>query len=227
MSKIVSIHQPNYIPWLGYFYKIFQSDVFVFLDDVQFSNKGMQNYHYIKTPQGSFRLKIPVASNFGMLINEIETKDDLGWKQKHLKALEMNYRKSPYFDEVYQDFKLLLETKNPNLSNFDQKIIIFICEKLGIKTQFVLSSSLNITTTKEEKVLDICDTLAAKVYFSGTGAQSYQNEKQFMERGIELRYSTFNVVKYPQLWGEFQSNVTVLDYLMNCGYDWARVVDNQ
>ncbi len=89
---VISIHQPNYFPWLGYFYKIAQSDVFVLLDDVQFSNEGMHNYHYIKTPQGSLRLKIPVEQHIGDLIMEVKTKDFLGWKEKHIKTIEANYK---------------------------------------------------------------------------------------------------------------------------------------
>lgn len=226
-ERIISIHQPNYIPWLGYFYKIYQSDVFVFLDDVQFSNQGMQNYHYIKTPQGSFRLKIPVVSTFGIQINQVTTKNELNWKQKHLKTLEMNYRKSPHFDEVYQDFKQIIEDENNNLSKLDQRLIAFICSKFEIKTSLLSSSMLEIQTNREEKVLDICQALNATVYYSGTGAKAYQNEEQFNERGIELRYSAFKPFAYPQLWGEFISNVSILDYLMNCGYDWDRVLQNQ
>jgi hypothetical protein len=90
-GKIVSIHQPNYIPWLGYFYKIAQADIFVFLDDVQFSNQGMQNYHYIKTPQGPFRRKIPVKKTFGENINQVLINNDLDWRKKHLKTIEVNY----------------------------------------------------------------------------------------------------------------------------------------
>lgn len=227
MDRIIAIHQPNYIPWLGYFYKIHQADQFVFLDDVQFSNQGMQNYHYIKTPQGAFRMKIPVVSKFGMLINEIETKDELKWKQKHLKTINMNYRKAPHFDEIYQDLNLLLDVESTKLSELDQRIISFISQKFGIKTSFITSAELEINSSKEEKILDICQKLKANIYYSGTGAKAYQSEEQFMKRGIELRYSSFKPFEYPQLWGGFQSNVTIIDYLMNCGYDWNRVLENQ
>ena len=222
-----AIHQPNYIPWLGYFYKIYQTDQFVFLDDVQFSNQGMQNYHYIKTPQGLFRLKIPVVSKFGMLINEIETRDDLNWKQKHLKTFEMNYRKAPHFNEVYQDLEVLLGIEGRNLSDLNQKIILHICQKFGIEKEFITSSELGINSSKEDKVLDICQKLNTDVYYSGTGAKAYQRKEHFVKRGIELRYSSFKPFEYSQLWGLFEKNVTVIDYLMHCGYDWDRVLDRQ
>ena len=224
---IVSIHQPNYFPWLGYFYKIFQSDGFVFLDDVQFSNEGMHNYHYIKTPQGSLRLKIPVEQHMGDLILDVKTKDHLGWKDKHLKTIEANYKKTVYFTPVFNDYQQLILQEYETLSDMNISIVEFIMNKFGIKTQLITSSELKIESTKEEKVMDICNALQATTYYSGTGAKAYQCESDFSNRGLELKYSVFKPFEYEQLWGAFQSNVTVLDYLMNCGYDWQRVVDNQ
>jgi hypothetical protein len=227
MSRSIGIHQPNYIPWLGYFYKIYQSDIFIFLDDVQFSNEGMQNYHYIKTPQGPFRLKIPVNSKFGDNINEIKPRDELGWKKKHLKTLEMNYKKARHFEEVFHDFSSLLQNDFIDLSHLDISIIKHICKKFGIETEFMNASQLELNSKREEKVLDICSSLRGDVYYSGTGAKAYQKEEHFNQRGIELKYSSFKPFEYPQLWGDFQSNVSVIDYLMNCGYNWEQVIENQ
>lgn len=226
-QKIISIHQPNYIPWLGYFFKIAQSDVFVFLDDAQYSNQGMHNFHYLKTPQGPFRLKIPVEQKLGDPINQVRTRDLLKWKEKHLKTLETNYKRARHFDEVFQDFSNLINSEYSNLATLNGAIIIFICQKLGISTDFCYSSELKVNSIREEKILDICNTLQANVYYSGTGAMLYQKEENFLLRGIELRYSTYKPYVYPQLWGEFHANVCILDYLMNCGYDWESVIEYQ
>ena len=94
---IVSIHQPDYLPWLGYFNKISKSDVFVFLDDAQYSTDNMHNWNKIKTPQGEFKLKVPVINKLGYKISEVKTRDELGWKQKHLKTIAMNYKKAEHF----------------------------------------------------------------------------------------------------------------------------------
>lgn len=223
----IAIHQPNYIPWLGYFYKIYQSDILVFLDDVQYSNQGMHNYHYIKTSQGPFRLKIPVKTHFGCRINEVTTRDELKWKAKHLKTLEANYRKAPYFQEVFADFEKWINKEEANLVEKNIDIIRSIAEKLGINSHFVISSELDLQSQKEDKIIDICATLEGKVYYSGTGARAYQDENHFLKNGIELRYSVFKPFEYPQLWNGFQTNVTIIDYLMNCGYDWHRVLQSQ
>lgn len=226
-NKIVAIHQPNYIPWLGYFYKIYQCDTFVFHDDVQFSKKGLHNFHYIKTKDERLRLKIPVDEHQGMLINEVIMKNNLNWKGEHLHRMKDSYSKAPYFAEVYDDFEKLFTSEQSNLALFNAEIIQFICSKFGFTRNFIFASELNLKSVKEVKVLDINTTLGASVYYSGTGASVYQNESDFIGKGIELKYSTFKPFIYPQFWGNFEPNVSVVDYLMNCGYDLDRVLQSQ
>lgn len=227
VTQTVAIHQPNYIPWLGYFFKIWEADVFVFLDDVQYSNKGMHNYHYIKTSQGLFRLKIPVQQSFGDDIRNVKTKDHLNWKANHLKTIETNYKRAKYFDEVFSDYQKVLLREYPDLVSLNIELIAFFCKKLGIKTSFRLSSSLNTESTRQEKIIETCLKLDAKKYCSGKGAKSYQKEEEFTSRGITLEYSSYTPFEYEQLWGSFESNVTILDYFLNCGYDWERVLKHQ
>ena len=226
-EKIIGIHQPNYIPWLGYFYKIYKSDVFVFHDDVQFSKKGMHNFHYIQTAGGPFRLKIPVIESHGDLINEVITKDELGWKRNHLKIIEVNYKSARFFKQVFIDYEELISKNYNTLSLMNISLIQFICKKLGVALNCVTASDLKLTSKKEEKVIDIVKTLNGTIYYSGTGARSYQNEDNFLSRGIKLKYSDYMPFIYPQLYEPFNSNVSILDYLMNCGYDWDRVLKNQ
>ena len=228
MSKIIAIHQPNYIPWLGYFYKIYQADTFVFLDDVQYSNTGMHDFHYIKTPQGRLRMKIPVKVSFGDNINQVIVNDNIQWKANHLKQLESNYKKTPYFNEVYSDMAELFDLNINQMSELNVRIIKMIASKFGISTDFVVSSELGIVhNDKNERIFEICNKTGATIYYSGMGAAVYQNESDFTNRGIELRYSSFKPFVYPQLWGDFESNVSVIDFLMNCGYDWDRVLQNK
>jgi hypothetical protein len=223
----VSIHQPNYIPWLGYFYKISCSDFFVFLDDAQYSNEGMHNFHYIKTPQGLLRLKIPVQQTLGDRINMVRTRDELGWKAKHLKLIESNYKKAKYFEEVFSDLKYLLLQDYASLASLNSEIIRYFSKKFGINVEFFNSSDFDIPKSREEKILDLCQALKAEVYISGTGARSYQKEENFIGRGIQLRYLEYKPFKYMQLWNEFRNNVSIIDYLMNCGYDWSYLMQHQ
>lgn len=225
--KSIAIHQPNYIPWLGYFYKIYQSDLFVFLDDVQYSNQGLHNYHFIKTQSGPVRLRIPVMQSLGDKINDVKIKNEADWRKKHLDQFHLNYNKAAHFDEVYTDLAGLLAGSYEYLADLNISIIEFICKKLGITFSFIKSSDLNITTVKEERIIDICKTHKANIYYSGTGAKAYQNEEDFTKNGIQLKYSEYKIVNYPQQYSGFQSNVTILDFLMNCGYNWELILKHQ
>jgi len=224
----IAIHQPNYIPWLGYFYKIAQVDTFVFLDSVQYSNKGMHDFHYIKNPQGRFRLKIPVKVAFGDNISDVQLNNVLNWREGHLKQIEVNYKRAPFFKDVFTDLSELFKANDILIADFNIRIIEFIARKFGINTKFVKSTELDVEALdKNERIFGICNALNADIYYSGTGAAVYQNEADFRERGIELKYSNFNPFEYPQFWGEFESNISIIDYLMHCGYDWGRVLENQ
>jgi len=226
MSRTIAIHQPNYIPWLGYFFKIHQSDCFVFLDDAQYSTSGMHNYHYLKTRNGPLRMKIPVQQSLGDKINEVKVKNT-DWKEKHLQLLRENYQHADHFDEIYTDFEILIGEKVEYLSGLNISILEFLCKKLGIDTEFVTSSELDIQSVREERIIDICQELDADIYYSGTGARAYQNEDNFLQKGIQVKYSEYRVFEYMQQFSGFQSNVTILDFLMNQGYDWNLVMEHQ
>lgn len=216
---IVAIHQPDYIPYLGYFYKMAKSDVFVFLDDCQFSNDNWHHWNRIKTPQGECRLKIPVQQHLGDLINEVRSKDELKWKEKHLKVLEMNYKKAKHYEEVFSFIKEKFETSYSSIAEMNIAINTDICHKLGFFPKLYCSSDLPIQTVREERVIDICKLLGGDEYLSGKGAQAYEVEEHFTEKGLKLTYTDFEVFEYHQLWGEFLPYMSTLDYLFNCGFD--------
>lgn len=220
---IISIHQPDYIPYIGYFYKIAQSDVFVFLDDVQFSNDNMHNWNKIKTPQGEFRLKVPVEYQFGDKINEVRTRDELKWKEKHLKTIEMSYSRSQYFKEIYPHFSEVLLANYRNLADMNIEINKFICRGFGIRPRFIKSSDIDVQTIREERVIDICKALGGSKYISGNGARAYQIDENFISRGIELEYTDYKSFEYKQPWKDFISNLSVIDFIFNCGFDFEFV----
>lgn len=220
----VAIHQPDYIPYLGLFYKMWQVEKFVYLDDCQFSNVNWHHWNRIKTPQGECRLKIPVEQHLGDLINHVRTKDELGWKDKHLKTLEMNYGKTKYFGEFFKDFKELLLPTYKSIADMNIAINTFIARKFGFNVEFSKSSDMNITTFREERVLDICNKLGATTYISGNGARAYEEEEHFTARRLKLVYTDYETIEYPQAWGEFIPNLSVVDFICNCGYDWDLVL---
>ena len=222
---IASIHQPNYIPWLGLYYKIAHSDIFVYLDDAQYSNVGDHNVNKIKTPQGEFKLKIPVEQHLGDLIKNVRTKDELGWKEKHLKTITMNYSKAPFFSEFFPLLADIIFNHDGAIADLNIEIDQMICNGFGFSTRFIRSSELDIHTVREDRVIDICLAIGASVYLSGNGAKAYEVEDHFYKKGIKLIFSDYKPIEYTQLWPRigFLPYLSAIDYIFNCGFDWGRV----
>lgn len=220
----VAIHQPDYIPWLGLFYKMYLSDVFIHLDDAQYSNEAAHNFNVIKTPQGELRLKFPVEQHLGDLINMVRLKYELKWREKHLRTMEMNYAKAKYFKEVFPELKDVFMVDYPNVAALNIAINEYIAGKFGIKPKFVLSSDLDIHTKREEKVIDLTLAVGGTRYISGNGAKAYQVESHFTDRCIELSYLDYKPITYPQLWKTFLPCMSALDFIFNCGYDFDFVL---
>lgn len=225
MHKTIAIHQPDYIPWLGFFYKVAHSNQFVYLDDAQYSNEAAHNYNIIKTPQGEFRLKIPVERQFGDAINVVRTKDELNWREKHLKTIEMNYKKAIHFKKIYPEFREVMMSGYDNLALLNISLNQFILDGFGIRTPCIKASELNIMTVREERILDICKKLDATKYLSGNGARSYQVKEHFNNAGLILTYLDYKPVEYEQIWPKvgFFPCMSAIDYIFNCGFDWNYV----
>ncbi len=222
---VVSIHQPDYISYLGFFYKISRADTFVFLDDCQFSNDNMHHWNRVKTPQGECRLKVPVEQHLGDPINRVRTRDELGWKQKHLKTIEMNYTKAKHFEDFFPDFRELLLREYDSIAEMNIAIDTEICRRFGFGTKILRSSDMPLSTVREERVIDIVKLVGGDTYVSGHGAKAYQVDEHFSDKGIKLVYTDYKPIEYKQLWPKagFLPYMSVLDYIFNCGFDWEYV----
>jgi len=214
---IVAIHQPNFIPWLGYFYKIAKADVFVLLDDVQYTKNSFINRNRIKTPQGKLWLTIPVihSGQFGQLINEVKIQNPGRSLNKIIKSIESNYIKAPFFDEVFN----IVETgliQTDNLAEINEAMIVEILGYLGVGTRIIRSSDLAINeTNSSHRLVKICEVLGAKTYLSGFGSSNYQENEVFVKAGIKSEVYDFIHPEYTQLWGEFTHSLSILDVLFN------------
>lgn len=219
----MAIHQPNYIPWLGYFFKIAHSDKFVFLDIVAYSCGSFVNRNSIKTPNGPAWLTIPVlkSGRFGQLISEVESSNIQPWAGRHLATLQSNYRRAPYYREtlaLLEPHYRAATDKRKSLSDFNIEVICSIANHLRINAQFIRASDLNVSGHKTELLLDICRVVGATAYLAGTGGKSYQEDGKFEHAEITPLVSSFSQQSYPQLFGGFVGNLSIVDVLMNCGY---------
>lgn len=227
-NKVVfSGHQPCFLPYMGFFYKMFQSDVFVLDDDVQYSTKSFQNSNFIKVNGAKHRVTVPVSYVHGDAINEVRIGYARNWDEKLLKTLKMSYGKAPHFDEVYSMMEDAIMEKYEYLSDLNIHLLLDIKERLGLKCNVVIASRDVPTTLKNnERNLFQCCALGADIYYSGVGGKAYNDEIAYRKRGIGLVYSDYEPVVYRQLGGDFIPDLSVLDYLFNEGFTipqaWVR-----
>lgn len=219
-SKIVAIHQPNFLPWLGYFYKIYLSDYFVLLDDVQYSKNNFINRNKIKTPNGEQWVTIPVmhSGNFGQLIKDVKIDNPTKNLNKIIKTIEMNYAKSKYYNIYKNEFIQIFEGSRDSLYELNKKLIYWCLQQLEIKTKVITSSSINnVQGESTERLVSICRELNATTYLSGFGGSKYQDITVFRENNINIQVYNFHHPQYTQLWNAFIPNLSIIDLLFNCG----------
>ena len=218
---IVAAHQPNYLPWLGYFYKIAHCDIFVLLDDVQFTKNSFQNRVRVKGPKGPVWLTQPVlhTGRSDQATREVEFAAQVDWRVKHAKTLSANYARAAHATSILPVCQEWLADNCRFLSEANITLIKSVAQLLGLRAEFVVSSTLEVDLMKGDRIAELCRRVGATAYLSGHGARKYQDEAQFNERGIKLVYSDFAVREYPQLWGDFCPGLSVIDALFNVGLD--------
>jgi hypothetical protein len=223
---IVSVHQPQYLPWLGYFDKINQSDLFVFLDNVQYKKREFQNRNRIKTPNGPILLTVPVQtkSKPHQKIREVEIDNTANWCKKHWQSIERNYRKAPHFAEYQGTLETLYHLEWERLDLLNQSCVRLLMKMLNISTPVVLESELGINATSIDRIISICQKVGASVYFSGAGGKAYIDESRFAEAGIELTYQHYSHPSYPQIYGPFIPYMSAIDLLFNCGLESLKIL---
>lgn len=219
-ERTIAIHQPNYLPWIGYFHKILQSDTFVFFDDVEYTSGSWINRNKIKTPNGWTWLTVPVADSDGPIHNaRIATHED--WREEHWKSFQHNYGGAEHFEQWKS---LLHETYSQRwefLDPLNRHLLEEICERVGIEYNFVKSSELGVEATASERLAVICADLDADVYLCGMGADGYMDESVFEEYEIAVKYQSFDHPTYEQRFGEFIPQLSFIDACLNLGSDGA------
>lgn len=222
---IITIHQPEYLPWLGFFDRVRNSDIFVFLDDVQFQKNAWMNRNRIKTNQGWQWLNIPIRDRKSIKnINKIEIDNTKDWKRKQWKAIQFNYSKSPYFKDYSWLFEDFFSHDWKMLAEADIYLIKKIMEILGVATKLEQSSLLNIEGKATDRLVKICQELRADNYLAGPGfteegQHHHMEEEKFKEANIKVIRQEFSHPVYPQLFGKigFVSHLSIVDLLFNCG----------
>lgn len=216
--KKVAILQSNYIPWKGYFDMIASVDEFILYDDVQFTKNDWRNRNKIKTKNGLQWLSVPVGQDINRQIRSVEIKESQ-WQAKHWASIFHAYKHSPYFDDLASILQpLFLESNYSNLSKLNRNLIEFVCAQLGIATKISNSWDYELIAGQTDRLVSLCLQAGATEYVTGPSARQYLKEELFIKSSIAVRWFEYNdYPKYPQLWGDFEHGVSVIDLLFNTG----------
>ncbi|MFH1569316.1 MAG: WbqC family protein [Gemmatimonadota bacterium] len=217
---IVAIHQPQFMPWLGYFDKLDRCDHFVLLDTVQYKKNEWQNRNRIKTVQGGQWLTVPVRFSFPSRIREVAVNEDTNWRHKHWQSLVTNYSRAPHWEALEPALKELYGRPWAELAELNRATVEMLAGALGIGTAVTWASQLEgIGEDPTGRLVDLCRALGADAYLSGADGASYMDLAQFEEAHIEVIFQQYDHPTYPQLFGEFQSHLSALDLALNCSPD--------
>lgn len=216
---IVSIHQPAYLPWMGYFDKIASADKFIYLDTVQFQKQSFQNRNKIRTKEGWIWLTVPVETKgklFTTELKDLSINNKANWNKKHLAAIKQNYSKASQFKTIYPIFEEFYKKEWTHLSDICFEMMVVFNELLGIKTEIIKASDLQETDAQKSfLVLELCKTMKADAYLSGALGRDYLEEETFEQADIKITYQDYKHPEYQQVYKGFEPYMGIVDILMN------------
>jgi hypothetical protein len=222
-AKVCVIMQPAYMPWVGYIDLIDQSDIFVFLDNVQFDKRSWQQRNRIRTAEGLSWLTVPVNTRgrYSQLIRDVCISPSADFPHKHIRSIQHNYARAPFFTDYFSEIVQLLEDFPPLLSELNIRLIRWFAEKLGVKSNYVLASSLTDAGKRTEKLAILCEVVQADAYLSPLGSYNYLREEIhfFDTRNIPVYLQQYTCQQYKQVFDPFVPYASILDVLFNAGPD--------
>lgn len=225
---IVGIHQPNYFPWMGYFDKIDQSDIFILLDEVQLTDSSVTQRNRILNCNGVPVYLTVAFEKTGYMqkqLREIRLNHEVNWQKRQVDFLRGTYGKTPYFEEVWEVINPVFTRDYDTLVEVNYDAICLIKNLLQISTRIVWQSELDYPreTHKNDLILNLCKSVSADTYLSGTGAQKYMDLDKFVQNGIKVEFQKFTMPEYKQIYAsEFCGGLSMLDVLFNCGIEETR-----
>jgi len=238
-GKTIGMLQPGYVPWLGFFEQIYRVDLFVILDDVQYTKGSWRNRHRIRTRRNWCWLTVPIyqKARFGQLIKDAEIDSTKNWAKKHWYCLRENYYHSEYWDFYSPFFKDIYTIKWHSLINFDMEILHFLIEVLGIKTKIIKASSLCLNEKYKKKYpkegnaternIFYLKELGADRFYEGAMGRDFLDQKRFEEADIQLIYQNYQHPTYTQRFEPFIPYLSTIDLLFNYGPKSLSVILNQ
>ena len=227
-EKTVVIHQPDFMPYLGFFDRLLHADIYVVLETAQYVNgtsRSWMNRDKIKTEKGEQWITVCVKkAPRETRIKDILLLDDDKWRRNNLGLLHQNYRKAPFYKEIMPYLERLYAGDYLYFWDFSFASIRMLMELFGIEIETVFASDLDPQGKNNDMIVDILNKLGAKTYLSGTGAADYYDPKVYERAGIRVVWQEFTHPVYPQQFGEFIPYLSSIDLLFNCGIEASRKI---
>jgi len=222
--KMVAVHQPNLLPWPGFFHKWMVADAMVLLDTVQFEKNEWQNRNRIKTAQGARWLTIPVRFRYPEPIAGVRIAGR-HWLRKHCATIEQAYAGAPYFRTYWLPVREVFERRFEYLRDLNVALIRLIGGMLGCTAPVHLASNLGVDCADPtERLVALCTAVSGDAYLSGPEGRRYLQQAKFARAGLALYFQRFEAPVYPQRHGAFVSHLSVLDMLFNTGPDAEKII---
>jgi hypothetical protein len=220
---LVAIHQPTFLPWLGWWDKLARADVFVLLDDVQFPKKGGSWINRVRILSNGrpVWLTIPVdrAYHGVRTVREMLVDETKPWRSKLAATLAAGYGRAPYFDEVYPDVEAALHEPTARIAELNERTIRRLARRLDVSTHsLVRQSEVGVAGRGTELLVELCRSVDGDAYLTGDGADGYLVPELFARAGVELVAQRFVPPRYPQRSDAVVPGLSIVDALMSCGW---------
>jgi hypothetical protein len=222
---ICSVHQPQYLPWLGYFDKIDQADVFVLLDTVQFKKNEWQNRNRIKTAQGMQWITVPVLYHFPQLIQDVEINNNEKWQHKQRQTILSNYRKAPFWSLLEPFFDEMFSAQWDTIAKLNIHVVKRLAAILGIETPLFVASGMGVfPENPDERLIAIARHFGADAYLAGSGGHDYMDLEKYREASVDVIFQEYQHPVYNQLYGDFEPFLSVIDLIFNHGKESLNII---
>ena len=226
---IIAIQQPEHIPWVGFFNKMINSDIFVFLDNVQYKKRYFENRNRIRLADQACWVTIPVLvkGKYFQKLNEVEICQSKSWKDKYWGRLTHAYSKKEYWKHVSKIISPSLLNDYQYLVELNIELIMRIQNFFHIQTKVVKASEMNLKDNLKgsDLILQICKNVDSKTYISGPDGRNYLDTQAFKNNHIQIKYHDFIHPTYFQD-GSFISHLSILDLIANLGHHGKEILES-
>lgn len=224
-QTVAVISQPRFIPALNYLHRMMLTDVFVWLDNVQYTPRDWENRNKVKGPSGAKWLSVPVIhESRDQRICDTKIDPSQNWRQDHVRTLEHFYGRAPHGHEMMDFILPLISAESQRLMDLNIGIVESVAPLLGIACHFVTATSLGADGRGEDLLIGLCRSVGATCYMSGSLGRNYITPSKWAESGLGLCYHDYNHPSYPQIHGDFLPWMSFLDLVANVGFAGARDV---